>query len=271
MEALSSQAYAVALALLPVAAAFALLSLVVKRRGALPSLRKAVPETVTNLLLVVLNSVLLAGFFALVTGSLETQLRLFPMLADFWVGVPEIGLLLLALLVDEFVVYWRHRAEHVPALWPIHATHHSDEAMTWLTLLRKHPLSHLFGNIVDSIPLILLGFPAWAVVASSIIRTWWGYFIHADLPWTLGPVGKVLISPAAHRLHHIDDELLMGQNFGGFFSIWDRLFGTFDDASCHLNCRTGIAGGSRLFLGELARPFEAVANRFKRPAASPAS
>jgi hypothetical protein len=25
-------------------------------------------------------------------------------------------------------------------------------------------------------------------------------FIHADLPWTLGLMGKVLMSPAAHRL-----------------------------------------------------------------------
>ena len=120
-------------------------------------------------------------------------------------------------------------------------------------------MSHLFGNVIDAIPLVVLGFPAWAVVASALIRTWWGYFIHADLPWTLGPVGKILMSPAAHRLHHIDDEVLMGQNFGGFFSIWDRLFGTFDDASQYLNCKTGIAGGTRPVLGELARPFEAVA------------
>lgn len=269
MDALLSQTSSVTLALLPAAALFALVSLVMKRRGVLAALRRSVPETVTNLVLVLINSILLAGFFALVTNSFEDQLRLFPALADFWIGVPEIALLVLALLIDEFIVYWRHRAEHVPALWPIHATHHSDEAMTWLTLLRKHPLSHLFGNLVDAIPLILLGFPAWAIVASALIRTWWGYFIHADLPWTLGPVGKVLMSPAAHRLHHIDDEVLMGQNFGGFFSIWDRLFGTFDDASKYLNCKTGIAGGSRPVLGELARPFEAIANRFKRREASP--
>ena len=126
-------------------------------------------------------------------------------------------------------------------------------------------------RVVDVIPLILLGFPAWAVVASAVIRTWWGYFIHADLPWTLGSVGKVLISPAAHRLHHIDDARLMGQNFGGFFTVWDRLFGTFDDASDHIGCRTGIAAGSRALLGELARPFEAVLRSRKREPAAPAA
>lgn len=271
MDAFASQSLAVVAALLPAALVFALVSLAFKRKAALASLRTALPESLTNLGLVAINSVLLAGLFALITDSIDDQLRLFPQLSDFWLALPELWLLVLALLIDEFVVYWRHRAEHMPFLWPIHATHHSDEAMTWLTLLRKHPLSHLFGNIIDSIPLILLGFPAWAIVASALIRTWWGYFIHADLPWTLGPAGKVLMSPAAHRLHHIDDEILMGQNFGGFFSIWDRLFGTFDDASNHLGCKTGIAGGTRPIVGELARPFEAMALRFKRPSARPAA
>jgi len=271
MDGLISQSRDIVLALLAPAVLFALVALATKRRAVLANLRKVPRESVTNLALVAVNSILLAGLVGLATETVHDQLRLLPALADVWLRVPELWLLLLALLIDEFVVYWRHRAEHMPALWPIHATHHSDEAMTWLTLLRKHPLSHLLGHIVDAIPLILLGFPAWAVLASTLIRTWWGYFIHADLPWTLGPVGKVLISPAAHRLHHIDDERLMGQNFGGFFTLWDRLFGTFDDAGRHLRCRTGIAGGSRPVLGELARPFEALLRPGKRNPAAPAA
>ncbi|MGX7895636.1 sterol desaturase family protein [Tsuneonella sp. HG222] len=270
MAGLLSSTLAVATALVPALVVFALVSFLTKRAGALTALRAAWRESTTNLALVAINSILLVGLIALATDGFHDQFRLFPQLADFWQRTPELLLLLLALLIDEFVVYWRHRAEHHPLLWPIHATHHSDEAMTWLTLFRKHPLSHLFGNLVDVIPLILLGFPAWAVAASAVIRTWWGYFIHADLPWTLGVFGKVLISPAAHRLHHIDDERLMGQNFGGLFSIWDRLFGTFDDASAHLRCKTGIAGGSRPTLGELARPLEAAAGRLSRGTIRPA-
>ena len=34
-------------------------------------------------------------------------------------------------------------------LWRIHATHHADEAMNWLTLHRKHPLGELFSLVVD--------------------------------------------------------------------------------------------------------------------------
>ncbi len=264
MDSLFDGARDVAWALLPATIVFGLVSLVVHRRRFVAVVGGVRRETLTNLALVAINSVLLAGVFALAMDSVHLQLRLFPRLADFWTGVPQIALLLLALLIDEFIVYWRHRIEHHRVLWPIHATHHSDEAMTWLTLFRKHPLSHLFGNLVDAIPLILLGFPAWAVAGSALIRTWWGYFIHADLPWTLGSFGRVLMSPAAHRLHHIDDEVLMGQNFGGFFSIYDRMFGTFDDASDHLRCKTGIAGGSRTAAGELMRPLQAIAGAFGR-------
>ena len=113
------------------------------------------------------------------------------------------------------------------------------------------------GVLIDNLPVILLGLPFWAIGAAVLIRGWWGYFIHADVPWTLGPFGKVFISPAAHRLHHIRDEALMGTNFGNMLTMWDQVFGTYLDPAPHLNCATGIAEGTRDAWGELARPFEA--------------
>ena len=182
-------------------------------------------------------------------------------------GPAEAGLLLLALLIDESWSTEPPRRTYARAL-AIHATHHSDEAMTWLTLFRKHrsapPRPRRRCDPADPSRI-----PAWAVVASTLIRTWWGYFIHATAVDS-GPGRQGVLSPAAHRLHHIRDERLMGQNFGGFFTLWDRLFGTFDDASGHLRCRTGIAGGSRPLLGELARPLEALLPG-KRGSAAPAA
>jgi sterol desaturase/sphingolipid hydroxylase (fatty acid hydroxylase superfamily) len=270
MEWLSHQSWSVFIALAPAAALFALVALVRKRAGAIAALRVARRESATNVALVMVNYLVIAAVLTPLTSHLDAQLRLVPALADTWLRTPELVLLVLALLIQEFTIYWRHRAEHSPLLWPVHATHHSDESITWLTLLRKHPLSHILSNLVDSIPLVVLGFPAWTVVAVTLIQTWWGYFIHTDLPWTLGPAGKLLISPAAHRLHHIDDVALKDRNFGGVLAIFDRMFGTFDDASQHLGCWTGIEGGSRSLGGELARPLEALAGR-NRAAASPAA
>jgi sterol desaturase/sphingolipid hydroxylase (fatty acid hydroxylase superfamily) len=139
--------------------------------------------------------------------------------------------------------------------------------MTWLALLRKHPLAYLLALFVDTVPLLLLGLPVWAIAACALVRSSWGYFIHADVPWTLGPLGKWFIAPAAHRLHHIDDLELCGSNYGGVLTLWDRLFGTWIDPAPYVGCRTGVDGGSRGFLGEVARPFEAWAGR--RPVDAP--
>jgi sterol desaturase/sphingolipid hydroxylase (fatty acid hydroxylase superfamily) len=165
--------------------------------------------------------------------------------------------LLAAVAIIDFAAYWRHRFEHSRALWRIHATHHADEAMNWFSLRRKHPLGELLSMAVDVLPALLLGLPVWAIIGALMVRSWWGYFIHADVPWTLGPVGKVLISPAAHRLHHIRDENLMGANYGNTITLWDHLFGTYTDPAPYVNCETGIAEGTRDFAGELLRPFEA--------------
>lgn len=253
--------------LVPLAALFGLLALLLKRGAIMAALRQVRRETETNLALIGFNYILMAAFFAGIAAWWEGGMTEIAILADFWAGTNAAIVLAATMLVGEFVVYWRHRIEHLPLLWPMHAVHHSDEAMTWLALLRKHPLAYLLALFVDSAPLLLLGLPIWAIAACALVRSGWGYFIHADVPWTLGPLGRWVISPAAHRLHHIDDIELCGSNYGGVLTLWDRLFGTWIDPAPYLDCRTGVDGGSRGFLGEVARPFEAWAG--SRPVDAP--
>lgn len=265
--ALGKTAWDMLLTLVPLAAFFGALALVVKRGVIMESLRRTRGETETNLALVAFNYVLLATFFTGVAAWWEGSASAIAVLGDFWASANPILVFIVTMLVGEFVVYWRHRIEHLPILWPMHAVHHSDEAMTWLALLRKHPLGYLLALFVDTAPLLLLGLPVWAIAACAVVRSGWGYAIHADVPWTLGPLGKWIISPAAHRLHHIDDIELCGSNYGGVLTLWDRLFGTYIDPAPYLNCRTGVDGGSRGFLGEVARPFQAWAG--SRPVDAP--
>jgi sterol desaturase/sphingolipid hydroxylase (fatty acid hydroxylase superfamily) len=241
--------------LAPVMVVFALLALAVKRRAIVAALRRSHRETMTNLGLVALNGVLLAPFILVPKAWLEAQVGLIPELARMWDAAPAASAGPAAFLLAEFTIYWRHRLEHHRAWWPIHAVHHSDETITWLTLLRKHPLAKLLSAVFDHLPLLLVGLPLWSIALAAVIRSWWGFFIHADVPWTLGPLGKVLMSPAAHRLHHIDDLEKCGANYGNTLTLWDRLFGTYVDPARYLNCRTGVCGGSRGLIGELARPF----------------
>jgi sterol desaturase/sphingolipid hydroxylase (fatty acid hydroxylase superfamily) len=245
------------LELVPMALVFATIAVLLKREAIVAAFQRARGETITNLCLWLTNA---AVIVPLVGVPIVTGTSLIPrpdFLENFWLGIPEILTLIAAILLTDFAAYWRHRFEHAKILWPTHATHHADEAMTWLSVRRKHPFGQVISMLCDNLVAIALGLPFWAIAAAILLRGWWGYFIHADVPWTLGPVGKILISPAAHRLHHIRDEELMGHNYGNTVVLWDWLFGTYLDPAAHVNCETGIAEGTRDFVGELARPFEA--------------
>lgn len=185
-----------------------------------------------------------------------------------WSGLGPVASTLVAILAIDFAAYWRHRLEHDPVLWRIHATHHADEAMTWFSVNRKHPLARLLSLVVDNLVALAIGLPLEAIVLANLVRSWWGHFIHADVLWTLGPLGTVLVSPAAHRLHHIRDEALMGANYGNTVTLWDRAFGTYADPTPHLGCETGIAEGTRGVWGELKRPWEARYRKLSNPFAA---
>ncbi|TCD05411.1 sterol desaturase family protein [Erythrobacteraceae bacterium CFH 75059] len=235
---------------------FGCLALLTKGRGLLDAMKRTGSEFATNLGLAFLNSVVLMPLLVLPSTWLHDRVPAWPFAVELWAVAPAAMTLVAAVLVWDFAVYWRHRAEHLPALWPFHATHHADTHYHWLTVLRKHPVSNLISLLVDVLLLLVLGFPPWAVAAAGVIRGFWGFFIHADVPWTLGPLGLVLISPAAHRLHHIRDEAFMGTNFGNTVTLWDHVFGTYADPRAHVDCETGIAEGTRNFWGELRRPWE---------------
>ena len=145
-----------------------------------------------------------------------------------WNGFSGLGgCFLIALVVGDFVGYWRHRFEHNSFLWPSHAVHHSDTEMTWLSLERFHPINRLTTFAIDfqcaSGPLacrLMLSSPT----RSCVITT--GFFIHADLPWTYGKWNILFVSPAMHRWHHSANEEAYGRNFATIFGLWDWAFGT---------------------------------------------
>lgn len=253
--------------LVPLAAIFAVLALATKQRAALAGWAEARREIGTNLGLLLFNKLIWVPLVAIPIFAFHDNLPQLGLFAGFWAGLPAALVVVLALVLIDLAAYWRHRLEHTRELWRIHATHHADEAMSWLTLNRKHPLGEALSLLCDLVPVLLLGVPMWAIAAAALLRSWWGYFIHADVPWTLGPIGRVLMSPAAHRLHHIRDEALMGSNYGNTITLWDRLFGTYIDPAPYKNCETGIAEGTRDVMGELLRPFEA---RYRRAAPVPA-
>jgi sterol desaturase/sphingolipid hydroxylase (fatty acid hydroxylase superfamily) len=206
------------------------LALIVKRREAWGAAKRAAHEARINLGYYFLDALFVVPVLGIVTVAIGVFMQnagLILVPAGLWLAIGTYPALFLAVFLGDFIGYWRHRLEHTKLLWPTHAIHHSDEEMTWLTLNRFHPINRITTTIIDSAFLMAMGLPAWAVIANSAVRNYYGYFIHADLPWTYGSLGKVFVSPAMHQWHHAKDIKYSGTNFATVFSIFDRVFGTF--------------------------------------------
>jgi len=248
--------WAAAAALFWPALFFAGIALAVKGRRALAAAVRASGETRTNLALYFLDALLIAPPLAVLLVGMKRLLAGWEVVEPgLWAALPLPLTALVAVFAGDFIGYWRHRLEHTRWLWPSHAIHHSDTEMTWLALARFHPVNRLVTVSVDNAILLLLGLPPAALLINNLVRHYYGHFIHADLPWTFGPLGKVIVSPAMHRWHHARDPAAYGTNFATVFSLFDRLFGTYrvpGPCTAPLGIDAEISHG---VAGQLAYPF----------------
>jgi sterol desaturase/sphingolipid hydroxylase (fatty acid hydroxylase superfamily) len=115
-----------------------------------------------------------------------------------------------------------HYADHrLDALWRFHALHHSQEELSVLTSFRAHPLMHTTGFLLATVPVVVL-MPTRPIAPVLItIYVCIGTLQHANLRWTFGPAGRMIVSPAYHRLHHAADNQAV--NLGVVLTIWDVL------------------------------------------------
>lgn len=141
--------------------------------------------------------------------------------------------LLLVFLVGETGFYWGHRLSHeIPWLWRFHALHHSSEHMNFLAHTRAHPVDILVTRLFGLVPLYLLGLAGPSMQGTTapalllVVGTLWGFFIHANLRWRLGPLEGWIATPAFHHWHHSRHEAL-NRNYASTLPLLDRLFGSY--------------------------------------------
>lgn len=256
-----SQLTPLVMALLWPALGFTLLAFVARGFASLRTARAAAGEVRVNLTLYLFDALLIAPGLGLMAAAIASWLSangVVLVIAANWAALPTWLVLFTALFVGDFVGYWRHRLEHSAPLWPAHAIHHSDTAMTWTTLHRFHPINRLTTTLIDSGALALLGLPPWVVLANALTRHYYGMFVHMDLPWTFGPLGRVFVSPAMHRWHHVRDSEFAGKNFATLFSVFDQAFGTFH-APGPCTAPLGVPDQmGRGVIGQLLHPFRAA-------------
>jgi sterol desaturase/sphingolipid hydroxylase (fatty acid hydroxylase superfamily) len=139
-------------------------------------------------------------------------------------GLPRWALVVAVLVLMDGANWASHWLNHrVETFWRFHALHHSQEEMSILTSFRAHPVVHTSFQLA-ALPLIVLGtggaVPAWVLIGYIVLST----LPHANVPWRLGPLRYVLVTPAYHRLHH-DRADVRGVNLGTVLVLWDVLAG----------------------------------------------
>jgi sterol desaturase/sphingolipid hydroxylase (fatty acid hydroxylase superfamily) len=131
------------------------------------------------------------------------------------------------LVLGDLLGYWLHRAFHGRTLWKFHAIHHSSKYLDWLSSVRLHPVNDWITRWVQVATLVLLGFGPTAVAAYVPFLTFYAVFLHANVPWGFGLLGRLVASPKFHRWHHTSEDEGLDKNFAGLLPIFDVLFGTY--------------------------------------------
>jgi sterol desaturase/sphingolipid hydroxylase (fatty acid hydroxylase superfamily) len=133
-----------------------------------------------------------------------------------------------AWVLTDFAYYWIHRGLHVTRLgWAFHAPHHSTRQISLLDSLRASWGEQPVGIVVYGVPLVLLGVPPYIAGIFYFFVALYQFCVHTEMSWSLGPLDGIVYTPAAHRRHHARERGDADRNYGGFFVIFDRLFGTW--------------------------------------------
>jgi sterol desaturase/sphingolipid hydroxylase (fatty acid hydroxylase superfamily) len=132
------------------------------------------------------------------------------------------------LVVHDLGEYLFHRAQHrFPALWAMHALHHSDPSMSALTTTR-----HFWGDqLIKSATVLsaasLVISPTAGIVVGYAVLGLWNFVVHSALPIDLGRWSWLINSPAYHRRHHSSLPEHHDSNFAALLPIFDVIAGSY--------------------------------------------
>ena len=150
--------------------------------------------------------------------------------------------------IATFVFYWWHRLRHQDGFWRVfHQVHHSPARIEILTSFYKHPIEILTNALLSAAVL-------YPLLGCSVLGTFWynffaatgEYFYHANLKTPVW-LRYFIQTPELHSIHHQYD--VHAFNYGDI-PLWDRMFGTYRDATEFAE-RCGFPEGAEQQLGAM--------------------
>jgi sterol desaturase/sphingolipid hydroxylase (fatty acid hydroxylase superfamily) len=137
--------------------------------------------------------------------------------------------------------YWGHK---VRLFWCLHGQHHAPEDMNLTVNFAHFFLEGPYATFIRATTCLLFGVEPAVFLMILTIDGFWGEIIHFSedtlRDGRLGWVGRVLLTPSHHRVHHSRNPLYMDTNFCNLLPIWDRVFGTYQDELPHEKPEYGV-------------------------------
>ena len=182
-----------------------------------------------------------------------------------WPRWTVVGVTLMAMDLCNWLAHWGDHRFGV--LWRIHALHHSQEELSVLTSFRAHPLMHTSGFALATVPVLALtgAHPLAPILITAYVCL--GTLPHTNVRWSYGPLGRIVVSPAYHRLHHAR-EGRQGMNLGIVLTFWDVLAGRARFPRRGVDpCATGLSGRPVPVEQEMGapRPVRVLAHQLAQP------
>ena len=148
-------------------------------------------------------------------------------------------------IVWEFSHFIYHYFGHkVRLFWCFHSTHHTPEDMNLSVTYAHFFLEGAYADTIRAGICILAGIEPAMLFTIMFIDGFWGALIHLGenviKDARLGFLGKFILTPSHHRVHHARNPLYMDTNFCNLLNIWDRVFKTYQEEDLSVPIEYGI-------------------------------
>jgi sterol desaturase/sphingolipid hydroxylase (fatty acid hydroxylase superfamily) len=199
-----------------------------------------IKDTITNLYLMLLN-----GGLDLFSRGITWGILAWVFQFHFFEIENPVLYWFLLFIAEDFVYYILHVVDHYSRFfWAAHVTHHSSEQFNLTVGFRSSVFQPLY-RFIYFIPLSLMGFKAVDMAVMYSITQIYGILVHTSyipkfrkMPFIL--LEYVIVTPSQHRVHHASNVEYLDKNMGMCLSIWDRMFGTFQEEREDLSIKYGL-------------------------------
>jgi sterol desaturase/sphingolipid hydroxylase (fatty acid hydroxylase superfamily) len=144
----------------------------------------------------------------------------------FPIPVSLISFILGVFLLDLLYFLYHRLCHKLSALWMFHFVHHSDTKLN-LSIAFRSSWFEMIGLFIFYSFILFLGFPYPLFISIFLFTSTYQFLTHSRYIKLPKSFEYVFVTPAYHHVHHYLAMKHQNSNFGGVFSIWDRLCSTY--------------------------------------------